>query len=98
MKRYKQANEGIHAPEDLKEKAARPAGSRSGPRWTGAVAAVLAAALIGGIAMWPGGGNLGEPMLLSASGDSPVSDEQPSAAEGGDDGVTLNPEIGRAHV
>ena len=91
MKRYKQANEGIHAPEDLKEKAARPAGSRSGPRWTGAVAAVLAAALIGGIAMWPGGGNLGEPMLLSASGDSPVSDEQPPAAEGGDDGVTLNP-------
>ncbi len=53
MKRYKQANEGIHAPEELKEKAARPGGRRSYPRWAGAVAAVLAAAVIGGIAMWP---------------------------------------------
>ena len=79
MKRYKQANEGIHAPEDLKEKAARPAGSRSVPRWTGAVAAVLAAALIGGIAMWPGGGNFGEPMLLSAGGDGPNSPPPPKA-------------------
>ncbi len=54
MKRYKKANEGIHAPGELKENAARPAGSRPYARWAGAVAAVLAAAMIGGIAMWPG--------------------------------------------
>ena len=53
MKRYKQANEGIHAPEDVKELAAQPAGKRPYTRWPGAVAAVLAVALIGGIAMWP---------------------------------------------
>ena len=89
MKRYKQANEGIHAPEDLKEKAARPAGNRSVPRWTGAVAAVLAAALIGGIAMWPGGssGPEGAPMLLTAGGNGPVSDKQPPAGGEGQDGL-----------
>lgn len=51
MKRYKQANEGIHAPEEVKEKAARPAGKRPYARWMGAVAAVLALAIIGGAAM-----------------------------------------------
>ena len=63
MKRYQQANEGIHAPEDLKEKAARPGARRPYSRWMGAVAAVLVVAVIGGIAMWPGQG--GQPMLLS---------------------------------
>lgn len=53
MKRYKKANEGIHAPEELKEQAARPSPRRAYPRWAGAVAAVLAAAVIGGAAMWP---------------------------------------------
>lgn len=52
MNRYRKANEGIHAPEDVKEKAVRPQGRRGGyARWAGAVAAVLAVALIGGIAM-----------------------------------------------
>lgn len=51
MKRYKQANEGIHAPEEVKEKAARPAGKHPYARWMGAVAAVLALAIIGGAAM-----------------------------------------------
>ncbi len=79
MKRYKQANEGIHAPEDLKEKAVRPAGRRSVPRWAGAVAAVLAVALIGGIAMWPNGSAPeGGPMLLQETGGS-VPDTQPPA-------------------
>ena len=56
MNRYKKANEGIHAPGELKEKAARPAGKQGGGyrRWTGAVAAVLVVAVIGGIALWPG--------------------------------------------
>lgn len=52
MNRYKKANEGIHAPEEIKEKAVRPQGRRGGyTRWAGAVAAVLAVALIGGIAL-----------------------------------------------
>lgn len=47
MKRYKQANEGIHAPEELKENAARPSQKLTYPRWSGAVAAVLAVVLVG---------------------------------------------------
>ena len=54
MKRYKKANEGIHAPEEAKEKAARSAGKRSRARWAGA-AAVLAAVLLAGTAFRPGG-------------------------------------------
>ena len=67
MKRYKQANEGIHAPEEVKENAARPSQKRSHARWMGAVAAVLAVAIIGGIALWPG--RTGGPAVLS--GDNP---------------------------
>lgn len=54
MKRYQQANESIHTSEELKEKAARPGPKRPYARWMGAVAAVLAVAILGGIAMWPG--------------------------------------------
>ena len=74
MNRYKKANEGIHAPEDLKEKAARPAGKRSYAPWMGAVAAVLVIAVIGGIAMWPNqpGGPSGGPI---ADEPAPLSDE-----------------------
>ena len=44
MNRYKKANEGIHAPEHVKERAAGPQGRRRGyPRWEGAVAAMLSA-------------------------------------------------------
>ncbi len=64
MKRYKKANEGIHAPEKIKEKAARPAGKRSYTRWAGAVAAVLAVAIIGGVATWAGR-RAGTPSTLS---------------------------------
>ena len=77
MKRYKQANEGIHAPEDVKELAAQPAGKRPYTRWTGAVAAVLAVALIGGIAMWPKQET--DPTL--AAHDAPLSDELPTGGE-----------------
>lgn len=74
MKRYKKANEGIHAPEDVKEKAARPAGKRPYSRWAGAAAAVLAVALIGGIAMRPWQEQ--QPALMENGG--PVSDKLPA--------------------
>ena len=75
MKRYRQANENIHASEELKEKAARPGQKRPYARWTGAVAAVLAVVLIGGIAMWPGkaqpsANNPNGPALFSLEGGS----------------------------
>ena len=70
MKRYQKANEGIHAPEELKEAAARPAGKRTYARWMGAVAAVLAVALIGGIAMWPG--RSGGPAFPKNNPDTPI--------------------------
>lgn len=55
MNRYKKANEGIHAPEHVKERAAGPQGRRRGyPRWAGAVAAMLAVVLMGGIALYSG--------------------------------------------
>jgi len=79
LKRYQQANEGIHAPGDLKEKAARPTAGRPYSRWMGAVAAVLAVAVIGGIAMWPRQG--GQPMKLAsyegAAGDAETGGLQP---------------------
>ena len=67
MKRYKQANEGIHPPDELKEKAARSAGKGPYTRWMGAVAAVLAVAIIGGVAMQTGWDN----------GPAPISDNAP---------------------
>ena len=71
MNRYKKANEGIHAPEDVKERAARPAG-RPHARWAGAVAAVLAVALIGGAAVGSG--------LFQAPGPAtPVAELDPQA-------------------
>ncbi len=90
MNRYKKANEGIHAPEDLKEKAARPAGKRSYAPWMGAVAAVLVIAMIGGIAMWPkqpesGGPIADNPAPLSGEG-QPVG---PRSAPGGENGDAL---------
>lgn len=54
MNRYKKANQGIHVPDEIKEKAAHPAGKRSYARWMGAVAAVLAVAILGGVAAWAG--------------------------------------------
>lgn len=54
MERYKKANEGIHAPEELKKNAVQPRPSRV--KWFGAVAAMLAVVLLAGIALWPGRG------------------------------------------
>lgn len=56
MMRYKKANEGVHAPDDLKKQAVRSPTPRRRARWMGAVAAVLAATIVGGIVLWPGNG------------------------------------------
>ena len=79
MNRYKKANEDIHVPEEIKEKAARPAGKRAYAPWMGAVAAVLAVVLIGGIAMWPGRvpGHANDPNQPTA-----LSDDGPTGPAG----------------
>ena len=83
MNRYKKANEGIHAPEETKERAARPAGKRSHAPWVGAVAAVLAVAILGGVALWPGQSNEPDPMSLDGPrgiGLAPTLDPSPAPA------------------
>ena len=83
MKRYKQANEGIHAPGEVKEKAARPAVKLSRVRWMGAVAAVLAVVLIAGVALRPGRSNVTDPLSLNEPrGFGPVSTPSPNAPTG----------------
>ena len=64
MQRYKQANEGIHAPGEVKEKAALTAGRRSHARWMSVAAAMLAVVLIAGAALWPRQSNVPDPMSL----------------------------------
>lgn len=66
MNRYKKANEGIHAPEHVKEKAACPVSRRSRAHWIGTVAAVLAVVLIGSAVLRPE--PAGEPVPMSLSG------------------------------
>ena len=78
MKRYKKANEGIHAPEEAKEKAARPAGKPSRARWMGAVAALLAVVILGGVALWPRQSNAPDPRSLNGPG-SPILNPTPGA-------------------
>lgn len=69
MERYKKANEGIHAPEALKQKTVRSlsrtqhkqttfAHHPSRKAWVGVVAAVLAIVILGGVLLWPRGGVL----------------------------------------
>lgn len=53
MNRYKKANEGIHAPEELKEQVVRQK-HRTYAKWVSAVAAVLAVAIVAGVMFWPG--------------------------------------------
>ena len=85
MKRYQKANEGIRAPEEVKEKAARPAGKPARARWMGAVAAMLAVAILGGVALWSWPSNPVEPMLLdgpnapSGRGFDPILTPGPTA-------------------
>ena len=79
MKRYKKANEGIHAPEETKEKAVRSDGKRpSRARWLGAAAAVLAVVILGGVALWPRQPGAADPLSLDGPG-VPVGREAPAA-------------------
>ncbi len=59
MNRYKKANAGIHAPEELKRAVVKPAPRRKYTGWVSAVAAVLVLAVVAGVMLWPGrgGGN-----------------------------------------
>lgn len=51
MERYKRANEGVHAPDELKWRTVRDSGKhRSG--WPAAIAAVVVTALLCGTALW----------------------------------------------
>ena len=68
MNRYKKANEGIHAPEESKERAARPAGRPSRARWMGAAAAMLAVVILAGVALWPRQSDDPSPMSLDGPG------------------------------
>ena len=74
MKRYKMANEGIRAPEEVKEKAARSAGRPPRARWMSVAAAMLAVVLIAGAALWPRQPNVTDPMSL----DEPRSIDLPA--------------------
>ena len=83
MKRYQKANEGIHAPEAAKEKAARPAGRPQRARWMGAAAAVLAVVILAGVALWPRGTDVPDPVSLDGPrgvGLSPTTDPIPYVA------------------
>jgi len=53
VNRYKKANDGIHAPEELKEQVVRQK-HRTYAKWVSAVAAVLVVAIVAGIVFWPG--------------------------------------------
>lgn len=80
MKRYKQANEGVHAPEELKARAAgAPKASRRG--WVGAAAAVLALAVIAGIILWPSGDALAHAAVI-AQADYPKSASYSGSSKG----------------
>ena len=59
MNRYQKANQGIHAPEDLKQKVVQSAKPvrRFPARWA-ALAAVLVLAVVAGVVFWPGGSPL----------------------------------------
>ena len=71
MKRYQKANEGIHAPGEVKERAARPAVRRSHARWMSVAAAMLAVVLIAGVALWPGRTNDPNPVTLGGPSTPP---------------------------
>ena len=58
MNRYKKANQGIHAPEELKQKVIQSAKPVRRPARWAALAAVLAVAIAAGVALWPGGNSL----------------------------------------
>lgn len=60
MNRYRKANEGIHAPEELKQKVIQSAKPVRRPARWAALAAVLAVAILAGVVLWPGGSPLSQ--------------------------------------
>lgn len=60
MNRYKKANQGIHAPEELKQKVIQSAKPVRRPARWAALAAVLAVAILAGVVLWPGGSPLSQ--------------------------------------
>lgn len=60
MNRYRKANEGIHAPEELKQKVIQSAKPVRRPARWAALAAVLAVAILTGVVLWPGGSPLSQ--------------------------------------
>ncbi len=104
MERYKKANEGIHAPEELKKKAAEepPAAKRlHRAAWLGAAAALLAVVLLVGVVPRLSGIQAGTsapgsapalggdaPMSSPASGEAPGSDPS-SPPQAGEPGADL---------
>lgn len=60
MNRYRKANEGIHAPEELKQKVVQSAKPVRRPARWAALAAVLAVAILAGVVLWPGGSPLSQ--------------------------------------
>ena len=60
MNRYRKANEGIHAPEELKQEVIQSAKPVRRPARWAALAAVLAVAILAGVVLWPGGSPLSQ--------------------------------------
>ena len=60
MNRYQKANEGIHAPEELKQEVIQSAKPVRRPARWAALAAVLAVAILAGVVLWPGGSPLSQ--------------------------------------
>ena len=60
MNRYRKANDGIHAPEELKQKVIQSAKPVRRPARWAALTAVLAVAILAGVVLWPGGSPLSQ--------------------------------------
>ncbi len=91
MERYKKANEGIHAPDELKRKVVEtPSAARKRPpraAWLGAAAAVLAVALLVGLVPRLDGMKSGAPAPEApggTSGGAPMSGPASGEAPGSD--------------
>lgn len=76
MNRYKKANEGIHAPEILKESVVRQR-KPTYAKWVSAVAAVLVVALVAGILLWPGNAPVARAAGVIAEAEYPDMPEYP---------------------
>ena len=91
MNRYQKANEGIHAPEELKETVVREKRT-SYAKWVSAVAAVLIVAIVAGIVFWPGNTPVAHAAGVIAQAEypemAPYPDEEAFAAREDWEGLT----------